>query len=65
MQIFKALHLAYYRSAANPFLKLNLAPDAAGDHGALLLAGGTRWKAFRRRVDDVARAAGALSLPNA
>ena len=65
LQIFKALHLAYYRSAANPFLRLNLAPDAAADHAALLLAGSTRWNAFRTRVDDVARAAGAIALPNA
>ena len=59
-KIFKALHWAYYRSAANPFLKLNTPLDAPNEH--LLEAGSSQWMSFRRRVDEVARAAGALPV---
>ncbi|TFY76126.1 hypothetical protein EWM64_g7888 [Hericium alpestre] len=62
--IFKALHLAYYRSVSNPFLKLEVPLDTANDHAALLAAGSRKWKGFCRRVDDVARAAGALPPDN-
>ncbi|EIM87790.1 Sedlin [Stereum hirsutum FP-91666 SS1] len=54
--IFKALHLAYYQSVSNPFLKLHSSLDAPNDHATLLHAGSSKWKSFRRRVDDVARA---------
>lgn len=59
-KIFKALHWAYYRSAANPFLKLHTPLDAPNEH--LLEAGSPQWMSFRRRVDEVARAAGALPV---
>ncbi|THH17435.1 hypothetical protein EW146_g3374 [Bondarzewia mesenterica] len=65
LQIFKALHLAYYRSVANPFLKLHAPLDTPNDYAALVLAGSGQWKSFRRRVDEVARAAGTLSVSNA
>ncbi|KAI0257026.1 Sedlin [Lactifluus subvellereus] len=58
--IFKALHWAYYRAAANPFLKLHTPLDAATDH--VLAIGSPQWTSFRRRVDEVVRAAGALPL---
>lgn len=54
-QIFKALHSAYRRSLANPFLRLHTPIDA--DPAALLtLSGGDRFKAFRQRVDEVGKA---------
>jgi hypothetical protein len=56
-QIFKALHWAYYRAAANPFLKLHTPLDAPTDH--VLAIGSPQWTSFRRRVDEVVRAAGA------
>ncbi|KAA1477270.1 Sedlin [Dentipellis sp. KUC8613] len=64
--IFKALHLAYYRSISNPFLKLHAPLDttSTADHAIMLQAGSERWKAFRRRVDEVARAAGAVPVSN-
>ncbi|KAI9509526.1 Sedlin [Russula earlei] len=58
--IFKALHWAYYRSAANPFLKLHAPLDAPNEH--VLEVGSPQWTSFRRRVDDVARAAGAMPV---
>ncbi|KAI0040809.1 Sedlin [Auriscalpium vulgare] len=63
--VFKAFHLAYYRSVANPFLKLHVPLDTPSEHGTLLLAGSAQWRGFRRRVDEVARAAGALPVVNA
>lgn len=57
--IFRALHMAYYHSVGNPFLKLNTALDVANDHSSLMLAGGAKWKGFRRRVDEIGRAVGA------
>jgi len=60
ISIFKALHWAYYRSAANPFLKLNTPLDAPNEH--LLEVDSPQWMSFRRRVDEVARAAGALPV---
>ncbi|KAI0034156.1 Sedlin [Vararia minispora EC-137] len=62
--IFKALHIAYYRAAANPFLKLDAPLDAADDHAAVLAAGSPRWKVLRARVDEVARVASTLTLSN-
>jgi hypothetical protein len=55
-----ALHLAYYRAAANPFLKLHTPLDAQNEH--VLQVGSPQWISFRRRVDEVARAAGALPV---
>ncbi|KZP32928.1 Sedlin [Athelia psychrophila] len=49
--IFRALHMAFYTSISNPFLKLD-ANDPA------LLVGGAKWKGFRRRVDEIARVVG-------
>ncbi|KAI0066461.1 Sedlin [Artomyces pyxidatus] len=60
--MFKAFHLAYYRSVANPFLKLHTPLDTPSEHSTLLLAGSAQWKGFRRRVDEVARAVGALPV---
>ncbi|KAI0092033.1 trafficking protein particle complex 2, partial [Irpex rosettiformis] len=57
--IFKSLHTAYRRSIANPFLRLNAPVDSNTDHAILVNAGHSQWKAFRKRVDDVGRAAGA------
>ncbi|KAH8105010.1 Sedlin [Phellopilus nigrolimitatus] len=57
--IFRALHMAYFQSLANPFLRLDAPYDATSDHAALLVQGNRRWKGFRRRVDDVGRAVGA------
>ena len=62
-QIFKALHTAYRQSVANPFLKLNVVAESQSDHATLLLAGSQKWKGFRRRVDDVGRAVGAVVPP--
>ena len=59
-KIFKALHWAYYRAAANPFLKLHSPLDIPNEH--VLEAGSPQWMSFRRRVDEVARAAGALPV---
>ncbi|KAL5508513.1 hypothetical protein ACEPAH_6132 [Sanghuangporus vaninii] len=57
--IFRAMHMAYFQSLANPFLRLNTPFDISVDHTELLVQGGKRWKGFRRRVDDVGRAIGA------
>ncbi|KAI5122162.1 hypothetical protein M0805_007061 [Coniferiporia weirii] len=57
--IFRALHMAYFQSLANPFLRLDAPYEATSDHAALLVQGGRRWKGFRRRVDDIGRALGA------
>ncbi|OCH90960.1 Sedlin [Obba rivulosa] len=58
--IFRALHTAYRHSVANPFLKLNAPADGVNDHASLLLAGSAQWKGFRRRVDEIGRAVGAI-----
>ena len=51
--------MAYYHALANPFLRLDAPYDAAAsDHAALLVQSSKRWKGFRQRVDDVARAVG-------
>ena len=61
-QVFKALHWAYYRAAANPFLKLNMPLDASASTDNALVVGSPQWASFRRRVDEVARASGALPV---
>ncbi|TDL29194.1 Sedlin [Rickenella mellea] len=58
--IFRAFYNAYYQSLANPFLRLDAPQDSITDHSALLSQGSSKWKGFRRRVDDVARAVGAV-----
>jgi hypothetical protein len=60
-QIFKALHMAYYASISNPFLRLDAVSDPASDQSPLLLVGRTKWKGFVRRVDDISRLLGAAS----
>lgn len=63
-QIFKALHMAYYSAIANPFLRLNVPPDASqAAHSPYLQVGGPKWKAFRERVDEISRAVGAGNVP--
>jgi hypothetical protein len=54
--------MAYYRAAANPFLKLHTPLDAPNEH--VLQVGSPQWLSFRRRVDEVARAAGATLPPD-
>jgi len=54
--IFKALHMAYYSAIANPFLKLDAPPDANQTHSPYLQVGSPKWKAFRKRVDDISKA---------
>ncbi|KAI0308308.1 Sedlin [Multifurca ochricompacta] len=63
ISIFKALHWAYYRAAANPLLKLHTPLDTPNDH--ILVVGSPEWVSFRKRVDEVARAAGALPVDSA
>ena len=60
-QIFKALHSAYRRSLANPFLKLYSPMDA---DPATTLNGAERFKAFKRRVDDIGKAVSGNSEAN-
>jgi hypothetical protein len=49
------MHNAYYRSVANPFVKLRASND---DNTAITLAGSAQWKGFSHRVDEVAQAIG-------
>lgn len=57
MQIFKAMHMAYFTAISNPFLKLESATESTSDTSPYLLVGSAKWKSFRRRVDEVARVA--------
>ena len=57
----KAFHTAYRQSIANPFLRLHAPSDIANDHPTLLQAGSSRWKGFRQRVDDIAKATGVVA----
>ncbi|KAG5637777.1 hypothetical protein H0H81_003278 [Sphagnurus paluster] len=59
--IFKALHMAYYSSISNPFLKLNSSTDTTHDHSPYLLVGNPKWKNFRGRVDEICRVANILN----
>ncbi|KIL70089.1 hypothetical protein M378DRAFT_183681 [Amanita muscaria Koide BX008] len=61
--IFKAMHMAYYSSIANPFLKLDIHSDAIQTHSPYLQAGSPKWKAFRQRVDEISRAIGSNAPP--
>nr|VWO95195.1 Nitrate reductase [Ganoderma boninense] len=60
LTIFRALHTAYRQAVANPFLKLNAPIDGHNDHATLLQAGSSKWKAFRKRVDDIGKAVGTV-----
>ena len=55
-QIFKALHMAYYASISNPFLRLDTADGANDASTPFLSVGRTKWKGFRRRVDEIVKA---------
>jgi hypothetical protein len=55
--MFKAFHMAYYSSLSNPFLILGGTADSAADQ-SVLLVGNTKWKGFRRRVDEISRIVG-------
>jgi len=59
--VFKALHMAFYSSISNPFLKLDT-PNAGNDQYPFLLVGGVKWKSFRRRVDEISRVVGTVTL---
>jgi len=62
-QIFKALHLAYYSSISNPFLKLNESGDSNNDHSSLLAVGSAKWKGFAQRIDDISSVVGQTINP--
>jgi len=55
--IFRALHMAFYASVSNPFLKLD-ANNFGNEQHLAMLVGGAKWKGFRRRVDEIARVVG-------
>jgi len=59
--IFKAFHMAFYSAISNPFLKLDASSENTGDHSPFLLVGGTKWKGFRQRVDEISRVVGTTS----
>ncbi len=63
MQIFKALHMAYYSSIANPFLKLNYSVEGSSEQAVLLAVGSPKWKNFKRRVDEISWLVGQPSNP--
>ena len=54
--------MAYYSSVSNPFLKLTTHADATREQATILGVGSPKWKAFRRRVDDVNRMIGAANF---
>ncbi|TCD70397.1 hypothetical protein EIP91_003478 [Steccherinum ochraceum] len=60
--ISQALHTAYRRSVANPFLRLHAPSDNVTDHAVVVSAGSQKWKLFRERVDEICRA---VTLPAA
>jgi len=64
-QIFKALHMAYYSAISNPFLKLDAPTDNAHSHSTHLLVGFTKWKNFRKRIDDINRVVGNVNALSA
>ncbi|KAG6817464.1 hypothetical protein H0H87_008632 [Tephrocybe sp. NHM501043] len=61
LQIFKALHMAYYSAISNPFLKLNSSTDVVQDHSPYLQVGSPKWRNFRARVDEISRVVGSSS----
>jgi len=56
--IFKALHMAYYSSVSNPFLRLESSRENGGEQSALLGVGSSKWKIFMRRIDEISRLVG-------
>ncbi|KZS94141.1 Sedlin [Sistotremastrum niveocremeum HHB9708] len=56
--IFKALHVAYQQSLANPFLKLYVSEAAGQDPAQLLQSNNGRWKGLQKRVERIAKAVG-------
>jgi len=54
-QIFKAMHTAYYNAMSNPFLRLENSIVVSEDISPYPLLGSSKWKLFRRRVDEIAR----------
>ncbi|KAF5369872.1 hypothetical protein D9758_001076 [Tetrapyrgos nigripes] len=59
--IFKALHMAYYSSISNPFLTHSDTSDSSQDGSRTLTVGSTKWKNFRRRIDEITRVVGSPS----
>ncbi|KAF4619551.1 hypothetical protein D9613_005232 [Agrocybe pediades] len=59
--IFKALHMAYYSSISNPFLKLHCSNEVSSEQSPLLAVGNPKWKSFKRRVDEISRVVGQTS----
>ncbi|PPQ63862.1 hypothetical protein CVT24_009488 [Panaeolus cyanescens] len=61
--IFKALHMAYYKAASNPFLKLDtdgeVTTDPSSPNAAL---GKAKWKSFQRHIDEISRAVGNVPM---
>ena len=57
-QIFKAFHMAYYSAISNPFLRLDAPTDSAHGHSTHHLVGFTKWRNFRKRIDDINRVVG-------
>lgn len=55
LMIFKAMHTAYYNAISNPFLRLENSIVLSEDASPYPLLGSSKWKLFRRRVDEVAR----------
>ncbi|RPD67331.1 trafficking protein particle complex 2 [Lentinus tigrinus ALCF2SS1-7] len=62
LTIFRALHTAYRQAVANPFLRLNASIDGYNDHATILQAGSAKWRTFRKRVDDIGKAVGAVGI---
>lgn len=56
------MHMTYFSAISNPFLRLDTNTDFSGDTSAYIALGSAKWKYFRRRVDEVARAV--ASHPN-
>lgn len=52
--------MAFYSSISNPFLKLD-APNTTNDQYPFILVGGAKWKSFRRRIDEISKAAGSVT----
>ena len=64
LQIFKALHMAYYSSVSNPFLKLEGSKENGGEQSSLLGVGSSKWKNFMRRIDEISRVVGTINSTN-
>jgi len=62
--IFKALHMAYYSSVSNPFLKLEGSKENGGEQASLLGVGNSKWKNFTRRIDEISRVVGTIHSTN-